>query len=291
MQNEPDIRSCTTAEPPAPGLVPEPRPLIHSYKMWFLVDLPVLAAAGWLLYVLSGQTERFFAWTIGVPLTAAFLGAGYSAAMPLMYYASRQSFWAHARLAVFGVFTFTVFSLATTLLYLDKFHLSEGTATSQVVAWLWLAIYVSVPLLLLILTVLQLRIPGTEPARRALLPLWTRAVFAVQALVLVVSGVALFVAPAASFWPWQLTPLTGRAIAAWLFGLAVTAGQSAWENDFARVRGALISFGAGGVLQLFAVARFSNALQWGEPSAAVYIAFLVTMLALGAYGWLGARER
>ena len=145
-------------------------------------------------------------------------------------------------------------------------------------------------ILLLILTVLQLRVPGTEPARLAHLPVWTRAVFAAQALVLLVSGVVLLVAPTASFWPWAVTPLTGRAIAAWLFGLAVAAGQSAWENDFDRVRGALISFGVGGVLQLLAaVARFSNTLQWGEPSAVIYVVFLVSMVALGTYGWLGAR--
>ena len=36
---------------------------------------------GLLLYLLAGDTDVYFAWTIGIELTAAFLGAGYLASL------------------------------------------------------------------------------------------------------------------------------------------------------------------------------------------------------------------
>jgi hypothetical protein len=44
----------------------------------------VLVAA-WQLFVLTDHTDRFFAWTIGVPLTAAVDGAFYLAAFFLLF--------------------------------------------------------------------------------------------------------------------------------------------------------------------------------------------------------------
>ena len=265
MDQKPVIGSLTVAESVEADPALAPRPLLHSFKVWFLVDLVVLAAAELQLYVFSGDTERFFAWTIGVPLTAAFLGAGYWSAMPLVYYASRQPLWAHARLAVFGVFTFVVMSLAVTLLHLDKFHLSAGTANAQVAAWLWMAIYVSVPILLLILTVLQLRVPGTEPASLAPLPLDQsglrgagpgaagvgRGAFGGTHGFLLAMAADSIDRPSDR----RLALRARRRRRAIRMGERLRPG--ARSSHFIRV---------GGVLQLLAVARFSNTLQWGEPT-------------------------
>ena len=51
--------------------------------------------AGIQLFVLSTATDRFFAWTIGVPLTAAFLGVGYWASVALEWLAAREKTWVH----------------------------------------------------------------------------------------------------------------------------------------------------------------------------------------------------
>ena len=45
----------------------------------------------------SDRTDRFFAWTIDVPVTAAFLGAGYLAAGVLELSAARRPTWQEAR--------------------------------------------------------------------------------------------------------------------------------------------------------------------------------------------------
>ena len=88
--------------------------------------------------------------------------------------------------------------------------------------------------LLVGLLVLQLRVPGSDPPREAPLPGWIRAVLALQAAALIGVGAALFIAPvdvADAIWPWTLTSLTGRVIAAWLIALGVGVVTVLVEND------------------------------------------------------------
>jgi hypothetical protein len=63
--------------------------------------------AGFQLFILTGQTDLYFAWTIQPPLTAAFLGAGYFPSFLLEVLAAREREWARTRIAVPAIFTFT----------------------------------------------------------------------------------------------------------------------------------------------------------------------------------------
>ena len=90
---------------------------------------------------------------------------------------------------------------------------------------------------------------------------------------------------AASLWPWPLTPLTGRAIGAWLLGTGVIAAHVAIENARERVDIAMLSYAAFGALQLVAVARYSSTPDWSPLGAGAYLGFLAAMTALGLYGW------
>ena len=54
------------------------------------------------LSFLSEQTDRFFAWTINPPLTAAFLGAGYAAITLVLLIALLDREWTYIRLGVSG---------------------------------------------------------------------------------------------------------------------------------------------------------------------------------------------
>src|SRR5215471_6613474 len=86
---------------------------------------------------------------------------------------------------------------------------SQHPAGTQIVTVAWIAIYVLVPALMVILLVRQARTPGADPPRVASLPAWLYAVLAVQAIVLLSLGIALFAVPAqaAPLWPWKLTPM------------------------------------------------------------------------------------
>src|SRR5258705_2675283 len=142
------------------------KPLVPGMR-WLLFTAAVLVLlAGFQLFIFTGRTGTFFAWTIVNPLAAAFLGGGYWASVSLEALAGRQRLWANARIAVPAVFVFTVLTLAATFMHLGQFHLGSGFAAgTQIVTVAWIAIYVLVPLLILIILILQALVPRPEPPR------------------------------------------------------------------------------------------------------------------------------
>ena len=264
-----------SARPLAPGL----RRLLIAYcGLGVLTGIP--------LFLGTEHTDRYFAWTIKPPLTAAFLGAGYWGSALLNLLAARERTWAQARVGVPAGLVFTSLMLGATLLHLDRFHFHSSVRTAQAVTWIWLIVYVLVPSLMVVLVVPQLRVRGNDPPRMLLLPGSMRLALVVQGLVMLGVGAALFVDPAAtaSIWPWSLTPLTSRAVGAWLLGLAVAALHMAWENDFARLRAGLAGYALLGALQCVALLRYPRTPDWSSPSAAFYLVFVLSVLGVGLYG-------
>jgi hypothetical protein len=249
--------------------------------------------AGVQLFVFSEKTASYFAWTIDVPLTAAFLGASYWGSAWLQWASARERAWANARPAVPTAFVFTTLTLVATLLHLELFHLGASFALgTRVVTWIWIAVYAAVPPIMAIVVWRQRRAPGGDPARSRPLPAWMRTVMAVHAAGLLSIGTALFVAPErfASLWPWPLTPLTGRAVAAWTLSIGVAAAWAVFENDLRRVRAAAGAYVALAVLQGIALLRFPDAVDWGAPQAAIYVAILLSMLVTGLAAIAGLRD-
>lgn len=262
------------------------KPLTSGMRRLLYIASALVLSIGIDLFLLSEQTDRFFAWTVQPSLTAAFLGAAYVASFVIEFLSARNKTWVRARVAVPSVLTFTTLTLIATLLHIDRFHLgSNYDAFQQIVAWLWIAIYAVVPPVMALLLVLQVRTPGRDPPRELPLEAWVRVVLAVQGVTMLATGIGLFLAPAAfsSLWPWQLTPLTSRAVGAWLIGLGVAVLQAYWENDQNRVRVATVSYAAIGVLQLIALIRFTDTVDWGKANTWIYLLFLVSMLAIGVY--------
>jgi hypothetical protein len=251
---------------------------IEPIRRFYAVAAVLAAIAGFLLFPLAAETDRFFSWTIEPPVTAAFLGAAYWAALVLFVWAVRQQTWALARTAMPAVATIAVLLLATTLIHLDKFDFDS------LFGWFWLVVYCVVTPLLAWAIWRQVREAG--PIERGVNPLpgGVRTVLGALGLLLLVYGVALYAAPTDVSWPWELTPLTGRAIASFLLGFAVAAGFALWENDARRLAGAAYAFTALAALELIAVAIFSDDVTASGAGAAAYVAFWVLSLGLGAAG-------
>ena len=245
------------------------------------------------LYVLTNNTDRYFAWTVNPPLTAAFLGAAYWAACVLEFSAARQRVWARMRCAVPAVLIFTTLTLIITLLHADRFHFTAPDALTRFAAWAWLAVYAVVPPIMAVLLLRQLRLPGGDPPRGKPIPSWMKGLLSVQAAVMLILGVGLLSMPPAfaSIWPWSLTPLTGRAMGAWLVGLGVAVAQVIWENDFRRTRPVAISAVVFAVLEFIAMARYPTDMSWSDARFWIYAAFLISMLVAGVYGWRAGGER
>jgi hypothetical protein len=177
------------------------------------------------------------------------------------------------------VMVIAVLLLAATLIHLDKFDLDS------LFGWFWLVVYCSIPVMLAVLIRRQLAVPR-EPGGVGYTPIPSalRAVLALQALVMGGVGIALWVSPSSAdtIWPWLLTPLTARAVGAFLIGFAAAAVFAAIDNRIERFRGAAYAYATLGVLELLAAAIFSEDFDAGE--SALYVAFAATVLAVGLAG-------
>jgi len=249
-----------------------------------LVAGALVLLAGVQLFLFPLRTDRWFAWTIDPPMTAVFLGASYWAAAVFEWTAARSPSWAGARISVPAVFIFTSLTLIVTLVHLEPFHLGDefGTAT-RAVTWAWIAIYAVVPVLMVVVWVRQLSVAGVDPPGSARLPPVLRVAVGVQAAAFLAVGTWLLIDPvgADGWWPWSITALTGRAIGAWVVALGVAAVHAVVEDDRVRVRPAAWSDVAFAVLQGVALVRHGGDLDWGLPSAWIYVAVLVVMAVIG----------
>src|SRR5215467_3969179 len=117
---------------------------------WILRVASVLVLiAGFQLFVLTRHTDRYFAWTVNPPLTAAFLGASYWASFVMVFQASRERYWAYALAGSFSVFTFTTLTTVATLMHIDRFHFNSPETITLVANWAWMIVYWFVPPILL----------------------------------------------------------------------------------------------------------------------------------------------
>jgi hypothetical protein len=243
----------------------------------FLIGLP--------LVLLPTQTDRFFAWTIEPALTAAVLGANYWSSALFAVAASREWLWANGRISISVAVVFAPLTTAATLIHLDRFHLDGGYG------WAWLVAYAIYPPMLGVFLWRQLRTPGSDPPRTRPLAPWVRTVLAAHAVLMAPLGLAMFAAPGTvgRWWPWALTPLTGRVMAAWVLALGVLAAHAIRENDVDRIRSALIAYPFFGAMHVVALLRFPDDLEPG-PAVWIYGAVVASTFALGAYGWNERRQ-
>jgi hypothetical protein len=269
------------------------RPHTNGMRWTLVISGMLTTVAGFQLVVGTEDTDRYFAWTIRPPLTAAFLGAAYWAALVLVALAARESVWANARVAVIAAVVLVPLIMLVTFIHLSKFHTGSDEAITLVGTWLFIATYVWLSALLWFFFIRQLRIPGIDPPRESRLPRWARATLAVQGTLLVVVALAFLVAPGstADLWPWQLTELTARATGAWALAIGIAAGLGAREDDARRLRAPFAAYVTLALLAAVAIARYPDVPDWGQPGSWILVAVLASMIGLGVVGLaLGRRS-
>lgn len=238
------------------------------------------------LLILAEYTDQFFSWTIGVPMTAAFVGAGFWGAAVVVFWCARQRDWARGRVVIPTVAIVVTMLLIATLQNLDQFHGLLGLA--------WIEVYVLFGPALGAITIMQLVKPGVDRHSGVRLQGWLRLVFAAQAVSAIAFGALLFISSpslADSVWPWPLTDLTSKAIGTWLVGTGATCGVISLLDDRDAMPGwalAQIAF-AGAVL--LSLLRFSEDVDFGELSAWLLVLFFASMLVSGGFAaWSAWRE-
>jgi hypothetical protein len=266
-------------------------PILRYTKIVMAIDITGLVIVALAPVLVPGSTAEYFAWTIAVPLTAAMIGAGYTAALPSILWALALHDWLRIRIMIVAGLALTSFILLFTLRDLSSFHLTEGPGTAIFVGWVWLVAYVCLPPLNIVALVLQerARTPGDDPPVQPVLP-WTRIAFLVWAAALAVFGFLLLFAFSSlgDVWPWRLNRLAAGAMGQWLLTVAVAMGWAAREGDFARIRVLAPFFPLYFVLALVAVTRTSGDLIEGRGT--VFVAVLaISAVVFGGLMW--AEER
>ena len=265
---------------------------LYSRFVLFGLVLPLLFIAGVQLFVLSSQTETYFAWTFAAPISAAFMGAGYWAAMFHAYTGAHAKAWAMVRTSLPAAVVATGLLTITTFLHLDKFHLHSPLFITRFVTWVWIIVYVVVPPILLIAWIIQSRLPGAHAKGQNPLPAWMRGGFALLSVFFLLSGLGLFFAPAtmSMLWPWSVPPLAARAISAWMCAFGVACISLTLENDIKNGAGTCSSLFAFCVLQLIVVARYPTAIDWSKPMTFAYLLFLILGIVITGANLLARRR-
>ena len=151
-------------------------------------------------------------------------------------------------------------------------------------AWGWIAVYVVVPVLMVVAYRDQRRVGPRRPAADRAPGAGARRPSSGWPRCCSGSGAALLVAPgwADAAWPWTLTPLTGRAVGAWLVGLGVAAAHARWLDDRPSLRPLAVTGVLFGVLQGLAALRYGDELDGGIRTVA-FGAVIVVLAAVSAW--------
>ena len=255
------------------------RPMVPGVRTAYRAASLLTLAGGFLAFVLAGQTEDWFAWTINPDLSAAFIGAGYWGTAVAAFLASRERYWDRTWIVMPAVTILMLLTLAATFMHHDKFDFESFFG------WAWLVAYVSFPTVVLVVVVQQRQATG-GPSPRQPFPVWMTWVLAALATVIVAAAIALFLQPeeTAELWPWALTPLTGRVIGSWLAGIGTAAALAAWESCWRRFYPVAAWFAAAGVLELLALVIYSGDVEWDQPYGWVYLGLVAVVTAAGAAG-------
>jgi hypothetical protein len=241
------------------------------------VVIVILIFACVVLYLYPDQTDRRFAWTIHPSMTAMVMGAGYGSALYFFVHVLTERRWHRVALGFLPTTVFTWMMLGATLLGWDRFR--HGSVPFHV--WFW--VYVITPI---VVPAVWLANRGRDPrvldAGDRRFEDRIRVAMIVGGSVLLAIAAWMYVAPSSAIavWPWALTTLTARAIAAFVALPGVAWVAIAADGRWSAAQVVLETIAIGLLLILIAVARAWNEFQHGSVLTYVYV--------LGSIGTLGA---
>ncbi|CAN5635161.1 hypothetical protein BH23CHL2_BH23CHL2_34130 [soil metagenome] len=205
-------------EDPQSGTAPETplrtRPL---FALGLIVVLILSIANAGFLYLLPGRADTDYAWSIALPVSAAFLGAGYVAGLVvtvLGLLVARS--WRSIRLVYPGVISLAIVLCLATLIHRDVFD------WDYLLTWAWTIVYVLIPPGFGMFWWLQERRESPDlQADEEIAVL--RPFSLILGAAMTVLAVLMFIFPDTFVdrWAWPISPLLSRVFAAWyaLFGV------------------------------------------------------------------------
>ncbi|MEU5266227.1 hypothetical protein [Amycolatopsis sp. NPDC021455] len=257
--------------------------VLPATRVLALVIVPFLVAAFVICYLMPTRTRELFAWGIKPPLTAMLLAAVYIGGAFFFVRVATARRWSEVALGFPPVALFASLLGVTTVLHWDRFTHGHISFVA------WAALYFAAPVF-----VVAIAATNTRTARRAVVAPDPRLAPAVR-IVLGVTGLAellvaagLFVRPdqVGGLWPWAVTPLTARTLAA-VYALGLANVLVAADGRASRVRLQLEVQAV--MLTLVAIAALVRRGDFaaGPPGAYAFAAIVAAELAVVTGGLAG----
>jgi hypothetical protein len=164
-----------------------------------------------MLYLLPTHTGELFAWPVRPSMTAMLLGAAYLGGAYFFTRVTFTHYWHTIALGILPVAAFAGYLGVATILHWDRF------TPGHISFILWAILYFTLPWVLVYVWLLNRQTDPHAPDRQyPPLPRSARAYLAAMGALLLLLSLLLFVFPGAMIptWPWMLTPLTARVMAA-----------------------------------------------------------------------------
>jgi hypothetical protein len=188
-------------------------PVLATTRLLAAVIVPFLLAAWGILYLLPHRTGELFAWPIQPSMTAMVLGAVYLGGAHFFVQVIVSPSWERIALGFLPVAAFAGLLGVATVLHWDRFTSGHVSFAA------WAGLYFLAPFLVVAAWLANGRVrqpAGTDHPHPLQLSRQAQLVTAAVGAGAVVLGLVLFVWPETllEVWPWSLTPLTARVMAA-----------------------------------------------------------------------------
>jgi hypothetical protein len=252
-------------------------PVAWLLRAWLVVEVLFGVVSVISVGFAPANTKANFAWPIQPVVMAAVLGAFYISTAPLFLLAVFAKRWQMIRVMILPSALFSTVQLVVTFLHWQKFSL--GTIPFYV----WFASYILPPPIFVAAYWWHQRQAGPSSGFSSSgfssagsssaglnddpLPLWLQRIFLICGVGLTTMAIVVFVFPnlLIPYFPWKLTPLTGRSLCGWLIAVGTLMLSVLRENDWTRARLAsalLIPILPALLVQM---ARFSDQVDWSNP--------------------------
>lgn len=176
-----------------------------------LFVIPFLVAAFIILYFFSNQTHRLLAWRLEPGMSAMMLAAAYAGGIYFFAGVLVSRRWHRVKIGFLPTFAFTLMMGLATILHWDLFD------RSNLAFYAWIVMNVCAPFVILAAWLInRLEDPLYPEKGEVIISYGLRRFFGLICAVTLVVAAVLFLAPnlLIHVWPWDLTPLTARVVAA-----------------------------------------------------------------------------
>ena len=248
--------------------------------------VPILTAAFVILFLFPGQTRSLWGWTIRSRMSCMFMGGGYLAGALFFFRAWRATEWHRLGPGIVATTVFAGMLGVATFLHWSEFN------HGHVSFWAWTLLYVTTPLLLPVLFVKNRAFdPGTAGPEDVPVPAWIRTSMTVLGAGQLAFAALLYARPSLflAHWPWKLTTISARSLAAFAAFPAVTYLAFAFERRWSALRWPFETAIAGVALVAVGAARSSGSFRGGAFAVAWRVG-LVGALAFLVAVWLTMRR-